>query len=247
MGVVNDRLLADKAMYELQQQRLPKRLEEATALRDAFMGPARTQSSSIISTLDNINTIKTSIQSAGGNTGLSPASYGTTVSSVTSVYGNAVTGVAITTGASLGVAGVGTATIAYGIIKKDIAQIYDYPKISGGNVGSDYPFTGGSYNTLTSSNVGSGVSTKLVQHGGSEIGKVFGYSASLGTLVSDYNAGWASVEDEGTLATTTQSMKGDYELQVWGLKRQVQENSEKIAEINTAVGIAQDPATGGPW
>jgi hypothetical protein len=42
-------------------------------------------------------------------------------------------------------------------------------------------------------------------------------------------------------------MKGDYELQVWGLQRQVQENSEKISEINTAVGIAQDPETGGPW
>ena len=247
MGVVNDRLLADKAMYELQQERLPKRIGVATSLRDAFMGPARTQSSAIVSSLDDINAIKTSIQSAGGNTGLSSASYGTTVSSVTSVYGSAVTGVAVTTGSSLGVAGVGTANIAYGIIKKDIAEIYDYPKISGGNVGSDYPFTGGSYNTLTSSNVGSGVSTKLTQHGGSEIGKVFGYSASLGTLVSDYNTGWSNIQGEETLATTTQSMKGDYELQVWGLERQFQENSEKLSEINTAVGIAQDPATGGPW
>jgi len=101
MGVVNDRLLADKAMYELQQERLPKRIGVATSLRDAFMGPAKTQSTSIVSSLDQINAIKTSIQSAGGNTGLSSASYGTTVSSVTSVYGSAVTGVAVTTGSSL--------------------------------------------------------------------------------------------------------------------------------------------------
>jgi hypothetical protein len=36
-------------------------------------------------------------------------------------------------------------------------------------------------------------------------------------------------------------------LQVWGLNRQLEENTEKLVEIEEAIGISSNPVYGGPW
>lgn len=248
MGIVVDKLNADKAMYELQQERLPPRIAIASSLRDAFNGPASEAMGSIVSGLDSANNIKSQIVSIGGNTGLSTDQYGSSTANVSSLYGNVVVSTGTTLATSLGVVGLGTsAVIAYGVVKNDIGQVYDYPKISGGSYGSDYPFEGEGYTTLTSSNVGSGVSTRLVRHGGSQIGVVFDVPVNVATLVSNYDSAYSTAGSFESVATEAQKIKGDYDLQVWGLNRQYQENVAKLSEINTSLGIAQDPATGGPW
>lgn len=250
MGIVIDRLLADKEMYLLQQEELPTRIAIATSLRDAFSGPATQSSSQTLASINSANSLKSQIVSIGGNTGLTTNRYGTSTANITSQYGSVVVSVGSTSGSLLGIAGLGSAVIAYGIVKADEAKIYDYPKISGGNYGSDYPFTGEGFVNLTSSNLGAGVSTRLYQSNGSEIGKVFdiiGPAVDVSSLVSQYNSTWSTAGGQSTSSSASQKVKGDYELQVWGLNRQLQENTEKLADIEEAIGITSNPAYGGPW
>lgn len=250
MGIVIDRLQADREMYLLQQQRLPSRIAVASSLRDAFSGPATQSTSQTLTSINSANSLKSQIVAIGGNTGLSTTRYGASTSNITSQYGSIVSGVGTATAASLGISGLGTAIIAYGTVTADQARVYDYPKISGGNYGSDFPFVGEGFVVLTSSNLGAGVSTRLFQSGGSEIGKVFditGPAVDVSSLISQYNSTWSTAGSQATASTSSQSVKGDYELQVWGLNRQLEENTAKLSEIEAAIGIASSPTYGGPW
>ena len=250
MGIVIDRLQADREMYLLQQQRLPSRVAVATSLRDAFSGPATQATSQTLTSINAANSLKSQIVTIGGNTGLTTNRYGTSTANITSQYGSVVVSVGSTSASLLGIAGLGSEVIAYGIVKTDEAKVYDYPKISGGVYGSDFPFVGEGFVTLTSSNLGAGVSTRLFQSGGSEIGKVFditGPAVDVSSLVSQYNSTWSTAGGQSTSSTAAQKVKGDYELQVWGLNRQLEENNEKLAEIEDAIGISSDPTYGGPW
>ena len=250
MGIVIDRLQADREMYLLQQQELPPRISVASSLRDAFGGPAAQASGFTLTSVNSANTLKSQIVAIGGNTGLSTSRYGTSTANISSQYGSVVSSVGSTQANLLGIAGLGTDVIAYGIVKEDQAKVYDYPKISGGDYGSDYPFTGEGFVTLTSSNLGAGVSTRLFQSGGSEIGKVFdiiGPAVDVSSLVSQYNSTWSTSDGQATASTSAQRAKGDYELQVWGLNRQLEENTEKLVEIEEAIGISSNPVYGGPW
>ena len=250
MGIVIERLQADREMYLLQQERLPARIAIASSLRDAFSGPAGEATSQTLDTVNTANSLKNQILAIGGNTGLTTNRYGTSTANISSQYGSVVSSVGSTQASLLGIAGLGTAVIAYGIINQDEARIYDYPKISGGNYGSDFPFTGEGFTTLTSSNIGAGVSTRLFQSGGSELGKVFdiiGPAVDVSSLVSQYNASWSTAGGQATSSSAAQKVKGDYELQFWGLNRQLQENEEKLLEIEEAIGISSDPSYGGPW
>lgn len=250
MGIVIDRLQADREMYLLQQEELPVRIAIATSLRDAFSGPATQSSSQTLTSINSANSLKSQIVAIGGNTGLTTNRYGTSTANITSQYGSVVVSVGSTSGSLLGIAGLGSEVIAYGIVNTDQAKVYDYPKISGGNYGSDYPFTGEGFVNLTSSNLGVGVSTRLFQSNGAEIGKVFdiiGPAVDVSSLVSQYNSTWSTAGGQATSSTAAQKVKGDYELQVWGLNRQLQENTEKLADIEEAIGIASSPTYGGPW
>lgn len=250
MGIVIDRLQADREMYLLQQQKLIPRISVASSLRDAFGGPAVQATGFTLTSVNSANTLKSQIVAIGGNTGLSTSRYGTSTANITSQYGSVVSSVGSTQADLLGIAGLGTGVIAYGIVNTDQAKVYDYPKISGENYGSDYPFVGEGFVTLTSSNLGVGVSTRLFQSGGSEIGKVFdiiGPAVDVSSLVSQYNSTWSTAGGQATSSTAAQKVKGDYELQVWGLNRQLEENNEKLVEIEEAIGISSDPTYGGPW
>lgn len=250
MGIVIDRLQADREMYLRQQQKLPVRIAIASSLRDAFSGPATQASSQTLTSINSANSLKTQIVAIGGNTGLTTSRYGTSTANITSQYGSVVVSVGSTSGSLLGIAGLGSAVIAYGIVKADEAKVYDYPKISGGNYGSDYPFVGEGFVNLTSSNLGAGVSTRLYQSNGAEIGKVFdiiGPAVDVSSLVNQYNSTWSTAGGQATASSASQSVKGDYELQVWGLNRQLQENTDKLVEIEQAIGIASSPTYGGPW
>lgn len=250
MGIVIDRLQADRQMYLLQQQRLPARISVASSLRDAFGGPAREATTQTLTSVNSANSLKSQIVAIGGNTGLTTSRYGTSTANITSQYGSVVSSVGSTQANLLGIVGLGTNVIAYGIVKADQAKIYDYPKISGGDYGSDFPFTGEGFSTLTSSNIGAGVSTRLFQSEGSEIGKVFditGPVVDVSSLISQYNSTWSTAGGQANSSTSAQRAKGDYELQVWGLNRQLQENNEKLSEIEDAIGISSNPAYGGPW
>jgi rRNA processing protein Gar1 len=250
MGIVIDRLQADREMYLLQQEELPPRVAVATSLRDAFGGPAIQATGFALTSINSANSLKSQIVVIGGNTGLNTARYGTSTANITSQYGSVVSSVGSTQANLLGIVGLGSDVIAYGIVKVDQAKVYDYPKISGGDYSSDYPFTGEGFVNLTSSNLGAGVSTRLFQSNGSEIGKVFdiiGPAVDVSSLVSQYNSTWSIAEGQATSSTSAQRAKGDYELQVWGLNRQLEENTEKLVEIEEAIGIASSPIYGGPW
>lgn len=250
MGIVIDRLQADREMYLRQQERLPVRISVASSLRDAFGGPARETTSQTLTSINSANSLKSQIVAIGGNTGLSTSRYGTSTANITSQYGSVVSSVGSTQANLLGIAGLGTDVIAYGIVKADQAKVYDYPKISGEDYGSDYPFVGEGFVVLTSSNLGAGVSTRLFQSGGSEIGKVFditGPAVNVSSLISQYNSTWSTVGGQATSSSAAQRAKGDYELQVWGLNRQYQENTDKLVEIEEAIGISSNPLYGGPW
>ena len=250
MGIVVTKLQEDRETILRQNQVLPQRISIASSLRDAFNGPSSNAAQQSLNTVNAANAVKVQIIAIGGNTGLLTTRYGSSTANITSQYGSIVSGVGTATAASLGIAGLGTVIIAYGTITADVLKSYDYPKISGGNYGSDYPFTGEGYVTVTSSNVGLGVSTRLFQNGGSELGKVFdiiGPAVDVTTLISQYNSGIGTVSSQNSVATATQKIKGEYELQVWGLNRQLQENNERLVEINEALGYANDPGYGGPW
>lgn len=250
MGIVISQLEDDRLMYQRQQERLPERISIASSLRDSFTGPAASNMQTALGYVNNANSLKSQIVAIGGNTGLSTTRYGSSTASISSQYGSIVSGVATATGASLGIAGLGTVIIAYGTVTQDLLKAYDYPKISGGDYGSDFPFTGDGYVTVTSSNVGIGVSTRLFQSSGSSLGIVFNIvspAVDVSSLISQYNTAIGQVNTQSTSASSAQAIKGDYELQVWGLNRQLQENTDRLAEIEIAIGIASDPATGGPW
>lgn len=249
MGIVIDRLQADRQMYLLQQQKLPPRIAIASSLRDSFTGPAREATSQTLTSINSANSLKSQIIAIGGNTGLTTTRYGASTSNITSQYGSIVSGVATATGASLGISGLGTVIIAYGTLTSDQARVYDYPKVSGGDYSSDFPFIGEGFVVLTSSNLGAGVSTRLFQSSGSEIGKVFditGPAVNVSSLINQYNSTWSTAGSQATASTAAQEVKGDYELQVWGLNRQKQENIEKLVDIEEAIGISSNPAYGGP-
>lgn len=250
MGIVVDKLNDDKETILRQNEVLPERISIASSLRDAFNGPSAAAAQQSLNSVDAANAIKVQIIAIGGNTGLLTTRYGASTSNITSQYGSIVSGVGTATGSSLGIVGLGSAIIAYGTINADVLKAYDYPKISNGNYGADYPFTGEGYVTVTSSNVGTGVSTKLFQSGGSELGKVFDIispAVNVSSLIASYNSGISTVGSQTSVATAAQKIKGEYELQVWGLNRQLEENNERLAEINDALSQASDPGYGGPW
>lgn len=251
MGIVINRLQADKEMYLLEQEDLPVVISIASSLRDQFKGPAINTTSLTLSSINSANNFKNQIIAIGGNTGLTAVRYGNNTANITSKYGSIVSGVGSTTADYLGISGLGTDDfIAYGIINADEAKIYDYSSISGGNYGVEFPFLPEGFVTLTSSNLGVGVSTRVYQSSGSELGKVLdiiGPQVDVSSLISQYNTISATATAQATASTSTQSIKGDYELQVWGLSRLLQEGSEKISQIEQSIGISSNPAYGGPW
>lgn len=242
MGIVVDKLIDDRDTILRQNEILPERISIASSLRDAFNGPSASAAQQTLDIVDAANAIKSQIIAIGGNTGLTTTRYGSSTSSISSQYGSLLSGVGTATGASLGIAGLGTVIIAYGTINADVLKAYDYPKISGGDYGSDFPFSGDGYVTVTSSNVGIGVSTRLFQNGGSELGKVFNIispAVDVSALISSYNSGISTASSQANVATSSQEIKGEYELQVWGLNRQLEENNERLVKINTAISQAE--------
>jgi hypothetical protein len=251
MGIVVDRLNSDKKSYLKHQQDLPEQISVASSLAIAFGGPARESDSQTLVNVNLLNSIKSDIVSIGGSTGLGTSRYGGSTSNITSQYGSIVSGTSTATAESLGLVGFGSTTIlAYGTVNQDLLKAWNYPKISGGDYSSDYPFDGGSWLTVTSGNVGIGVSTRLFKSDGAEIGIVFDIVSppvDVSALISQYNSTVGTVNTQKELSSAAKKYKEQYELQVWGLNRQFQENEDALADIEEALGITQDPDYGGPW
>lgn len=251
MGIIVDKLSEDRDDLLLAQEKIPGRITEATAERDSYSTPAVATAQQVLDGIDASNSIKTQIAAIGGNTGLSSTRYGTSTSNISSQYGTIVTGITTAFGADVGLPGVGTdVVVAYGRILQDQAKIYDYPNVTNGNYNTDLIFSGEGFITLTGSNLGIGASTRVYKSTGSQIGLVFditGPAVDVSSLISQYDSNWSTMGDKADVATSIQEVKFDSELQIWGLNRQSQVNSDEIARLNTSIGIASNSAYGGPW
>lgn len=212
--------------------------------------PAEQAVKNSLTTLNTANAIKVQIQEVGGDTGLLTTRYGLSTANISSQYGSIISGVATATGASLGIVGLGTVVIAYGTINYDILMSYHYPKVTNLDVSNDDVWDGEGFSVVTESNAGFGVSTRLFKNSGSQIGFVFDINSptvNVSTLISQYNSGISSIANQNILASEIQKQKTEEELQLWGLRRDVEFNNQRVSEYNSIIGIASDPTTGGPW
>mgnify|MGYP000046301638 CR=1 FL=1 len=251
MGIIVDSLSEDRDNIIIAQEKIPQRIVDATAERDSLATPAIATGQQVLDGIDVANSLKTQIAAIGGNTGLSSTRYGSSTSNISSQYGSIASGITTAFGADVGLVGVGTdVVVAYGRILQDQAKVYDYPNVTSGNYNTDLIFDGEGYVTMTGSNLGVGASTRVYKSTGSQIGLVFditGPAVDVSSLISDYDSNWTTLEDKAVVATSVQEVKLDSELQIWGLNRQSQVNSDEISRLNTSIGIASNSAYGGPW
>ena len=248
MATTTEELREERDQLEGVLSKIPVKIAKTQKHLDKFTLPSVESQQLAKNTIDAANEVKQSIQSLGGNTGLSTSLYGTSTSNITSKYGSMVSGVTTSTGAALGISALGSAVIAYGTIKNDVIKGYDYPKISGGDYSDDATvFVGEGYYTVTNSNIGVGRSTKYFQNGGSDIGVVFDINVDVTSLISQYNAGISTVVNQCSVATENQELKMEAQFEMWGLERQRVTTTQKLNEVKAALVVVEDPAYGGPW
>jgi hypothetical protein len=208
--------------------------------------------------VDNANTIKESIVNVGGNVGLTTECYTSDTSYLTSTYGSMVTGIGVTYGSSLGISGIGTELVAYGSIKYDILEAYNYPKIESINADTENPFIGEGYIGITESNSGIGAETRYLAGEGSIIGTVLSISTvspctgeaianNITSLIVQYNNSISGISSYVSLASAVKKYKTEYQFHVWSYSRKIKENDEASIETTSLVDILSDSNYGGPY
>ena len=249
MGVVVDRLSEDRDDLLKANGTIPDRRVRAEKDIATYGPPAEATTNNTLTNINSGNDLKNDIIAIGGNVGLGSARYGSSTSNITSQYGSIVVGVATTTGQYTSITGIGTTqVIAFGTINADLAKIYDYPNIT--NYTSDLVFDGEGFVNLTASNVGKGVSTRVYQSAGSQLGLVYditGPAVDVSSLVTQYNSVWSKAQDFADVATRCQDFHSEAQFALWGLYRQEAKNNTEIGKLNTSIGIASDATYGGPW
>ena len=249
MGVVVDRLSEDRDNLIKSNDSIPDHRKRVTEDIATFGPPAEATTNNTLVNINAGNSLKNDIIVIGGNVGLGSVRYGSSTSNITSQYGSIVAGVGTTTGNFTSITGIGTTqVVAFGRVNSDLAKIYDYPNLT--NYNSDLVLDGEGFVTLTASNVGQGVSTRVYQSTGSQLGLVYdiiGPAVDVTSLISQYNDVWNKSQGYADVATRAQELIGDARFADWGLYRQEAKNNAEIVNLNTSIGIASDTTYGGPW
>lgn len=243
---------------------LPEYRERAAGLAVSYRAPSKYFDDIALNLVNNANSIKSSAQSLGGNTGLNTTCYTTDTSYITSTYGDLVASVAIAPGDSLGIAGIGTVEVAYGVIKNDVIEAFNYPKVETLDVTDDNPFAGEGYTTVTAGNSGIGKNSRYTQNGGSTIGNVFALSSaaiplgggtcpgstvasSVSPLKTQYTNAISGISSYTNLATRVKKYKTEYQFHTWSYDRKIKENGDDSTDQTEVSTILSDPTYGGPY
>lgn len=258
MSLLVDTLTGDASLLAENSTSLPQYRDRAVGLAASYRNPSKFFDNLSLGLLNTGNSVKASAVSVGGNTGLSTSCYNTDTSWITSTYGSLVESVGIASGSALGIVGLGSVPVAYGVIKNDVLEAYTYPKVDSLDVSTDNPFVGEGYVTVTSGNSGIGKNTRVVQHGGSTIGNVFAVSvggtctgstiaSSISPLVTQYNNAFSGISSYNNLATSVKKYKTEYEFHSWSYSRKIQENTDDSNDQTVVAGILTNPVYGGPY
>jgi len=189
------------------------------------------------------------IATLGANIGLSSECYSGNTSLLTTLYGDMVSGIGITYGQNLGIVGVGTTTnVAYGSIKYDTLQAYQYPKLETLDVSGNNPFEGEGYVTITSGNTGIGKFTIYTRGAGSSIATVFAYESSgcasytgiansISSIRVEYDSKVSGIATHVTNANVIKQYKHSTQLEWWSLNKVRNNLSVGITSNTSAVNI----------
>lgn len=237
---------------------LPEYRDRAVGLAASYAVPSKYFDDVALNLLNTANSAKSNAASLGGSTGLDTSCYTADTAWITSTYGSLVASVGIASGSALGIVGLGTIQIAYGVIKNDIIEAYTYPKLVNLDVSTDNPLTGEGYVTVTAGNSGIGKNTRYTVNGGSTVGNVFAVStestcggatiaSNVSSLKTQYINASSGISSYNDLATIVKTYKTEYEFHVWSYSRKIQENTDDSSDATTAVTILSDPVYGGPY
>lgn len=256
---MSDFLTADALLYQSSTgTSLSNYSDRASGLAGEYAEPAKNIDDILISRISTSNSIKENIVSIGGNTGLSTSCYLSTTTFITSTYGSMVVSTGIATASTLGVVGLGTNEIAYGIIKYDRLKAYNYPKVENLDVSDDYPYSGEGYVTVNSGNSGIGKDSTYEKDGGSDIGYVFSISdvgactgssiaSNVSNLISQYNSSIVGLSTYTDDVTVIKTYKTEYQFHVWSYNRKIAEDGNRDTSQSGLNQIFSNPAYGGPY
>ena len=257
-------LTLEASQLEQNSDGLPEYRDRAAGLAASYRLPSKQFDDLALNLLTSANAAKATAVSLGGNTGLNTSCYTADTAWITSTYGSLVASVGVASAASLGIVGLGSIPIAYGVIKGDTLEAYTYPKVDNLDVSVENPFEGEGYVTVNSGNSGIGKNTRYTVNGGSTIGNVFSISSSpipifggtcpgstiasgVSPLITQYSNSSAGISSYNTLATKVKKYKTEYEFHVWSYNRKIKENDDDSADQLVVAGILTDPVYGGPY
>jgi hypothetical protein len=206
-----------------------------------------------------VNTINAKKQQIVDICALAVVSCGisTLSSAVSTTYGDVVTSVGATYGNLVGLGT--TATVGYGVIRKDTLRAYEFPNLENKIYNTDNPVENPDEVDIVVSNAGIGKTTILYQNysSGTLLGYCFkitggggsctGWASSITTIINEIVSIRNGITSHITAANTTKDVKYGLQLEEWSYQRSIQSQIERANNLNNAVTILQDPLYGGPY
>jgi len=245
-------LEAKKSILETSNSNIPQAVGIASSSKSLYIAPAQLFDQLALDKVTIINNKKTTIV-----TGLGVSCAVTTAdgfsasdlkSNVTANFGNIITGspdTAIGTAVGLGT----TSIVGYATVRQDAWRGYYYPPIEDEDYTTNSPLEGQDWITITSSNLGIGVSVSLWENysGGTVIGTVYsisttscaGYATSLALLNSQITALRSGIATYRSAGNIMKDLKTKYDLQIWAYNRTIQTNNDTIAGLSSAITLLQ--------
>lgn len=228
---------------------LPGEVGVATATVAKWKVPCTSIDNAALTLFNKVTRRQLDIATVGSNAGLASACYSSNTAVLTTLYGDLVSGTGVTFGQSLGIVGVGTTTnVAYGVIKYDTLQAYQYPKLETLDVSGNNPLEGEGYVTITSSNTGIGKLTAYTRGAGSSAGTVFafvssgcasytGIANSLSSVKAQYDSEYTGMSSHINNANLLKGYKHSAQLEWWSLNKCGNNLSVGITSNTSAASI----------
>jgi len=185
---------------------------------------------------------------------------GNTADGVSGVYANGenriiAIGIGVTAGNNVGLAT--TAVVGYGTVYADTLVAYRYPNLEVGNYISLNPLENPGDETITSSNLGIGISSRLGINTGSFIGTVFqitggggscsGWANSITDLINEIAALRVSISSYTNSVTSVKRYKHRRQLKYWSINKSISIANTSITTNTSILSILNNPANGGPY
>jgi len=245
-------LQVKKSNLETSNSNIPQAVGIASSSKSLYVNPAKLFDQLALDKVSIINNKKTTIVS-----GLAASCVITTadgfsssdlISNVTANFGNIIVGsaaVAIGTSVGLGT----TSIVGYATVRQDVWRGYYYPPVQNENYTTNNPFDGQDWITITSSNLGIGVSVSLWENysAGTVIGNVYsisttscaGYATSLALLNSQITALRSGIATYRSAGNIMKDLKTSYDLQIWAYNKTITKNNDTVAGLSSAISLLE--------